>query len=282
MLRIISFIFWIFLSLSSTVAAQNSSKIKPEDIVAKHLDSIGTAETLAAANNRLFEGKSQARVTQSSIITVQGKSLLASTADSNLIQMMFEAVSASDYSREQISFDGKKLNIPFNTESQRSALGDFVFNYPEIVKQSLLGGTLFSSWALTNKENKLSKLQYVGKDKIAGKQVVVLRVLPRGGSSLNIKLYFDAQTFRHLRTVYYRIFTPQGVISDDVSWRQSETRYELVEDFSDYKQINGLNLPTAYKITYTIETQTIARQFEWLLKFSRFSFNQKMQADMFR
>lgn len=262
--------------------AQDNSKIKPEDIVAKHLDSIGAREVLAASANRLFQGKSQARITQSSINTVQGKSLLASTADSNLMQMLFEAVDASDYSREQISFNGKKLTIPFNTESRRSALGDFIFNYPEIVKQSLFGGTLFSSWALTNKDNKISKLQYEGKDRIAGQEAVVLRVFPRGGSSLNIKLYFDAQTFRHLRTVYSRIVTPQGVISDDVSWRQSETRYKLVEDFSSYKQINGLNLPTVYKITYSLETQTSAHEFEWLLSFSRFSFNQQMQADLFQ
>jgi hypothetical protein len=276
-------LFWTVCFLSALAAeatAQDGSKPKPEEIVAKHIGSIGAPEALAAAKTRMIQGKVQARVVQASLTNQQGKALLASAPDKTLLQMMFEVISPADYAREQVSFDGKKVNAPFITESQRSALGNFLFEYSEVVKQGLLGGSLISSWALLDAKNKIVRLKYDGQEKIGDRQTYVLRCYPRGGTALTVKLYFDAETFRHLRTTYYHQAMPSTIAADE--GRLSETRYKLTEDFSDYKPISGLNLPTTYKITFIYENQRRQREFEWLLKFSRFAFNQQIPPDLFQ
>jgi hypothetical protein len=270
----------LLLSLVCAAGGQNKSKIKPEEIVAKHVEAIGTAEARSAAINRMIQGKSHARVVQLANSTIQGKSLLASTADRMLLQMSFEVAVTGDYSREQISFDGREVNAPFITESKRSGLGTFVFRYKEIIKQGFFGGSLFSSWALLDVKNKIGKLSYDGTEKIGERETHVLKCVPRGGSALNIKLYFDAQTFQHLRTTYAHSVSPAGIVSDE--GRITETRYRLVEDFSDYRQISGLALPTTYKINLTVESYNSTNQFEWLLTFSRFAFNQPIEDNLFK
>ena len=269
-----------FLMMAVTCAAQDNAKMKPEEIVAKHLAAIGTPEMLASVSSRIIAGKSQARDVKATITTVAGQSVLASTKDQSLLKMKFNVVDASDYSREEIIFDGKKVNAPFITESQRSALGSFLFSYSEIVKQGLFGGSLNATWALLDAKSKISKFIYEGKEKISGKEVYVLRCVPRGGSALTIKLYFDAQTFQHVRTTYYQVITSPITTADQ--GLVSETRYKLEEDFSAYKKISGLTLPTNYKINYTIETPSRLNQFEWLLKFSQFTYNQELKSELFQ
>lgn len=272
----------IFAGLCLLFSASSAAgqKLDAEEVLAKHLESIGTAEARAAVSSRIIQGKAQAQLAQSSISTIVGTAALTSDKERSMMQMSFETDDPAGYKREQIIFDGKNVTVDFITESRRSALGSFIFNYREILKEGLFGGTLFSSWALLDAK-KIGKIKYDGKDKIEGKEAHVLRYVPRGGSSLTIKLFFDAQNFRHLRSEYSRIITPSAVISAEVSPRQSETRHRFIEDFSDYKTISGLNLPTSYKITYQNETETTGREFQWRLNLSRFAFNQQLKQDTF-
>lgn len=261
-------------------AAQDKPKVKLDEIIAKHIASIGTTEALAIAANRIIQGKSQARDVRSTVTTIQGKAALYSTVGKSLIQMKFRVENTSDYSGEHIGFDGKKLNIPFSTESGRSAFGAFLFEYPELTKQGLIGGSLMSSWALLDAKNKISKFEYNGNEKVGDVETYVLRCTPRGGTGLTIKLYFDAQTYRHIRTTYYREITPPVTVADE--GRVSSVRYKLVEDFLNYTQISGLSLPTTYKIDYTFESPRRLSQFEWLIKLSRFEFNQQLASELFQ
>lgn len=276
------FVSWALcvLSLATVGAAQKSPELKPEEIVAKHIASIGTPEMLAVAAIRVIEGKSQAREVQTSFNTVQGKSLLASAADKTLLKLSFPAISTGDYTGESIGFDGKKLIIPNITAQGRSALGNFVFSYKEIMKQGLFGGSLTSSWAMLDTKNKIAKFTYEGTKKIGNTETHILRCVPRGGSALTIKLFFDTETFRHLRTEYYEAFSPPVTVADE--GRATENRFNLVEDFSDFKRVSELTLPTTYKITYTAETRRASKQFEWLMKFSRFAYTKQLQDDLFQ
>lgn len=276
-LVIIAFIAGI---LVVKVSCQDKAKPKPEEIIAKHIASIGSPEAIAAAANRKSEGTAQARRVQSAFTTVTGKSYLASTKDKTLLLMLFEASSNDDYKTERIAFDGSKLNIPFVSASSRSAIGSFAFEYPEIVKQGLLGGALFSSWALFDKENKVSKFEYQGKEKIGDVETYKVKLTPKGGSVLTIKMWFDEQTFRHVRTEYQRTLTAGTVTVDE--GRATEPRYKLIEDFSDFLPTSGVTLPTTYKITFRVDTAQRGREFEWLMKFNRFVFDQQIPAEIFQ
>ena len=126
-------IFWLITAISA-------QKMKPEEILAKHVESIGTAEAIAAVKTRLFQGKAQARLINSAVDPAAvGKGYIVSSGEKMVIQMNFEMATALDYSREHIGFDGNKINAPFITSSNRSALGSFVFSYKETVKHGLLG-----------------------------------------------------------------------------------------------------------------------------------------------
>lgn len=259
-------------------ARANGQKISVEDIISKHLNSIGSAETRAAVKTRVLEGKVQARTTQILNSLIKGKTILASDDDRIALQMSFNFI---DYTGENINFDGKTVNAGFATTDRRSALGDFTYSYKEIIKYGFFGGALSSSWFLFNKDKKIDKLTYEGKEKIGDREVYVLRAVPRNGTALNIKLYFDAQSFRHLRARYYLSESRSPLVSSEVSSRQAETRYLLIEDYSDFKSISDLTLPTTYKITYTLETYSTSQEFEWILNFSRFSFNSTLKPQMF-
>ena len=267
--------------LAAAGAAQEKNKIKPEEIVAKHLESIGTTEAIAAVKTRLFQGKAQARKVNTAVDTkVGGKGYLVSTGEKLVLQMNFETMTSADYSREHIGYDGKSFNIPFVTESKRSALGDFAFSYREIVKQGFFGGVLTTNWALLDWKNRIGKLEYKGTEKIGDAETHVLRCVPRGGSGLTIKMFFDAQTFRHVRTTYYQETQPLTTLTEE--GRISGIRYKLIEDFGSHKPISGLTLPTVYGLDYTLESPSRLNQYEWKINFSRFEFNVEVKPELFR
>src|SRR5215467_16303670 len=62
---------------------------KPEDIVAKHLDSIGTAQARSAAVSRIVEGKADFKVLIGTSGELQGKSVLVSQGNKLQLQMKF-------------------------------------------------------------------------------------------------------------------------------------------------------------------------------------------------
>lgn len=271
-----------FLLIFAFTTFAAGADITAEDVIKRHVQSLGTPEALAAAKHRIIQGKAKGRVVQASITEVVGTAVLISTEEKRIINLAFETVGALDYSKETLLYDGKTVTAPFINSSQRSALGDFIFEYKEILKSGLMGGTLFPSWALANNEKGNMKLSFLGNEKLNGREVSVLKGVPRGGSSLAIKLYFDASTFEHVRTRYKYSQTP---FYDSVAERspiQREITYDLIEDFSDYRTIEGLRLPLDYRITFAYENVNRNRQFEWQMKFSRFSFGTAIEDDKFR
>jgi outer membrane lipoprotein-sorting protein len=144
-----------------------------------------------------------------------------------------------------------------------------------------LGGTLSTSWSLLWLKEKKPNLEYDGTKKLNGSETHILNYSPRGGSDLSIKMYFDARTFRHVRTEYrHAMAARQGATVDD-SARQSERRQELIEEFSDYKKINGMDLPSKYRLLLTFTSQTETREYEWKLEFMDFAFNQPIDSKAF-
>jgi hypothetical protein len=102
------------------------------------------------------------------------------------------------------------------------------------------------------------------------------------GSDLKITLSFDAETFHHVRTEYERSVIAQMGGTPETSANQSETRYKLVEDFSDFKKEGGLTLPHAYKIQLEITTGSRgAVKAQWEMTLSQFQFNQRIEPGSF-
>ncbi len=252
--------------------AAPDDKPKVEDVVAKHLQSIGKDDARAAVRSRVIAGATLATFKSRGTASVQGGAVLASEGPKNIVTMRFEA---TQYPYEKIGYDGSKVSAYQLHPGEYTSLGAFVKANPVLLKEGLIGGTLSSAWALNDLASRKPKLEYAGTRKIDSRQVIELRYLPHGGSDLKISLFFDAETYQHVRTVYSRTISPQMGRTVNDSARMTETRYELVEDYSDFKTEKGLTLPHTYKIRFS-QQGTATQISEWVMTLVQFNFNQSV------
>ena len=253
-------------------------KMKPEEVIAKHLESIGTAEARAAARNRIIQGVSELTLKQGGTGNLVGSALMASEGDKNLLMMAFER---PDYPAEKIGYNGHKLSVKEIRPGVRTPLGEFFRTHEEMFKEGLVGGTLSQSWPLLNVAGRAPKLEYGGTKKIDGRLAHELKYLPKNGSSLKIKLYFDAETFRHIRTEYERVIAATMGARPIDSGSRMDTRYKVIEEYSDFKEENGLTLPHVYKFELHIASQSAPMLLDWVINLQKFSFNQTMSGREF-
>ena len=279
--RIASFSVIVLILFLTQAIVAFAADMKAEDVVVKHLDSIGTEQARAAVKSRVMEGTVDYRILVGGAGNLDGKSVLVSQDDK--LQFMMK-LNNNLYKGEQFIFDGSNYQITRTTANQgRSAFGEFVQVQDVVLKEGLLGGALSTAWPLYDLKERKAKLSYAGLKKVDGNDAIELRYSPKKSTSVDISLFFDPQTFRHIETVYTvrvrvqlgnvdaQIANAQpsatgdagpigpptggvvGVTSETVTARQQETRYRLEERFGDFKTADGLTLPTKYTIHYTQE-----------------------------
>jgi hypothetical protein len=265
----------ILLFLSLPVLAQ---KLKPEEIFAKHLDSIGTAEARAAAKSRMIVGDVVVTFISQKNQTAQGRIVIASEGNKSLLGL---TLNAADYQMEKFTYDGKKARTAFAYLTSRSPLGSYVDSNNVMLEQGLLSGALSTAWTPLNMADGKGKFDGGGIKKIDGKEVYAVGYSPKGGSDVEITLYFEKDTFRHVRTEYKRVSSASIGTSPDQSAGFSETRYKLVENFSDFKDEKGLMMPHLYKVLYSVTGQRGTNEIEWAFTLTAFTPNPKLEANTF-
>jgi hypothetical protein len=254
-----------------------AQKLKPEEIIAKHLDSIGTADARAAAASRMVVGEVIITfVTKKNQLT-QGRVVMASEGKKGLIGM---TLNAHDYTNEKFVSDGNKASVGFAYMSRRSPLGDFVAANDMMLSHGLLGGTLSTAWPLLNAAGAKGKFSGGSIKKIDGKEVYTLSYSAKGGGA-DVTLYFDKETFRHVRTEYKTVQSAGIGRTPEQSSGYDETRVKLVEDFSDFRDEKGLMMPHSYKISYSNSGQGGTSELEWAIILSAFTPNPKLEANTF-
>lgn len=268
----------ILLALLLLSAGAFAQKVKPEEILAKHLDSIGAAEARGALKSLIAVGEVSVRSVVRKDLTTQGRIVMASAGDKNFLGM---SLNASNYPSERFSYDGNKAKIAAVQNGLRSILGIFVAANDTLLKESLLGGTLSTAWALHRVAERKSKISFDGTKKINDRETYVLDYSPKGGSDVGVKIYFDKETFRHVRTEYKRIASAGIGRTPDQSGGISESRLTVTEDFSDFKDVKGLSLPHAYRIFYSIIGQNGTSEIEWAVKLTEFSLNPNLDPNTF-
>ena len=268
-------ILFITLIFAASTFAQ---KMKAEDVLAKHLESIAMAEARAAVKSQVLIGEVTIKFISQKNLTAQGRIVMASAAEKNFPGM---SLNASDYPSEKFSYDGKKTKIGFVRNGVRSVLGNFVASNDVIIKESLFGGTLSTSWVLHDLASKKAKLSFDGTKKINGKEVYVLGYSPKSTSDVDIKLFFDKETFRHVRTEYKRTSSAGIGVRPEQSSGFSESRLTVTEDFSDFKTEKNLTLPHTYRLFYSVTGQNGTSEIEWLFNLTEFSFNQSLAPNTF-
>lgn len=272
-LAVLALVFGLFAGLQ----AQN--KLKPEELLAKHLESIGSAEARKATKSIMATGSAKATFRGRGAGLAEGIVVLASQGEKYLVGMKFNN---SEYPFEKMGYDGDEFTVGFVRPGVRSVLGDFMRINDSIFKRGIFGGTLSTSWELLDFDEKDVRLKNAGTEKIDGKKMHELKYELKKGSELNVSLFFDPDTFRHVRTEYRRIKAANIGASVDTSAGQNETRYKMVEDFSNFKEVNKLTLPHTYKLYLEILTGNGTTSYEWLMDLQNFTFNQSIESKDFR
>jgi len=258
-------------------------KMKPEEVFAKHLASIGTPEDIAAAKVRILIGEVKARLKfSSSLREVSGPAQFASDGNKVLLAMAFNS---TNYPYEKAGYDGQKFTVAGLPTGGRSPLASFLVTHDVVFKHGLIGGALSSAWPLLSLDPKEAKLSYSGTEKINGREAHKLKYEPRRGD-LRITLFFDAETFRHVRSEYsYTISARMGARPSSAPSSVTSTptggtsRFQLTEEFSDFQPTGKLTLPRVYKIQLVVEA--VAQNLEWTTTFSQFVFDQAIEPESF-
>jgi len=271
-----------FLFIGSTprsTFAVDRPKLTVEEVLARHLKSIGTPEDIAAAKTRVIAGTSLFTARSPGKGQNSGLTILFSEGNKSVLAMTF---SNPEYPHEKFGYDGQNLVISYVKPGTRSNLGEFIFQRTAIFKEGLVGGTLSTAWPLLNWDKDKGRLEYGGTKRIDDHDTYILKYYPRKGSDLKISLYFDADTFQHVRTDYAQSVSTQMAASADADKQgQRELHYLLSEQFSDFKQEGKLTLPHTYKISLMMERTGTTYLADWELGLQKFSFNQPLEASWF-
>jgi len=303
----------IFAVLLVAFSAATAADMKPEDVVQKHLASIGSPEVRAAAKSRVMEGNASYRILVGGSGELEGKATLVSEGDKMLLQLKINALK---YHGEKFVRNGGKTFVSGTyDDGSRSELGEFLRAEDVPLRDGLLGGVLSTDWALLDMSKDKGKLHYDGLKKVDGVEYRVVSYQARRNADLDITMYFEPETFRHAMTVYKASVhtgiagtNPEGALgvapnvtggnvaggadahltnepslaggADAQSARQQPTRYRVEERFSDFQTVEGLTLPWHYELKFSSEQQ-MTKVVDWDIKTTRVLNNVSLNAKNF-
>ncbi len=242
----------LLLSLALVCAVQparaaDQPKLTAEDVVARHLESIGTPAARAAIKSRSAQGSAQMALIVGGSDNAAGSGLMVSDGRRFVIAMQF---TSGQQGGERFVFDGAKTQIAMLKPGVRSPLGEFFYTREDILKEGLLGGALMTSWSLLDIPGRRPQLKYEGLKQIDGRTLHDLSYTPRKGDrDLLIHLYFEPETFRHVKTIY--TFTVARSMGNRRSFERDDTQYRIDETFSEFRTVDGLTLPGHWNLRYS-------------------------------
>lgn len=264
--------------LTGTSIAVQSQDLRAEDVIAKNLAAIGSKEARDAIKNQLAVGASEFKA-KLPATTGGGKAIVVSNLDNFYFLV---SLNSKEYPFEKIGYFDGKMSLPFVTAGTRSPLGAFVADHEKILSDGLFNGSMSARWGMLDKDKRKGKVMYGGVKKIDGRKVHTIEYYPADGGSaeFQIRLYFDAETYNHVRSDYFHeIASKQDTFG--TLGRQAGAKLSLTEDFSDFKLAGGLNLPHSYKAVFSTSSNSGLFEYTWGLRISQYLFNQNLAADFF-
>jgi hypothetical protein len=269
----------LFFALALFTQAGFTQKADVQDVISKNLASIKSADQKVKITNLTAVGETSWVQGTNHQKQHTGKSVLVSDGRKTALAVAFPL---QDYPFERLIFDGRKVTAPFVRPGIRSALGTFIDANEEIVKEGIFGGVLTTGWTFNHPEEKKGSFSMQGMKKVDGKEMQVVNYATKGGSGLTIRLLFDPETGRHVRTEYRRKSTQSMSRTPEASASlTNDIIEEMSEDFGDFKTEAGVTLPTSYKIRVAQIFGTNTREWTYTMKIATFYYNQELDASTF-
>jgi hypothetical protein len=246
------------------LASDKAAKLSADEVVAKHLQALGTPEARSAAKSRVAQGT----VAFSELITgnahLDGRALFRS--EGPMLKCVIQFASPQ-YPGEQFAFDGQNVGVAQIGPEARSMLGGFLAGEPEILREGLWGGELSTAWPLLDTKASGAKLRSEGIKKVDGRDLYVLDYTPRkrnNNGELEIRFYFEPETFHHVLTEY-------RLTAEPIDAGQATDAAMIVttvdERFSEFHAVGSLTLPTQWEIEARTEPSQ-SHGFVWKVVFA--------------
>jgi len=235
----------LFAVFSVSAAKDESQTVA---FVNQHLNSIGTEQARAATKSVVAQGTVTFQVLNRGPQTWEGPATLVTEGDKLASLMKFPP---TVYRTEWFVRVDKKVSIAPVRPGRWSELGDFIKAHDEILTEGLWGGTLSTGWALAHLDEHRAKLEDRGVKKVDGIDLHRIDYFPKKGSDLEIQLYFEPDTFRHVMTVYLLTITAHSGRTVNDAKNEKEMHYRLEERFGDFKSVDNLMLPSRWTIRFT-------------------------------
>ena len=263
-----------------------------DKVVAEHLKSIGSPAVLSGIKSRVFVGITSANFIQGGNGSMNGTSMFVSEGKKLAIVLKYGDV---NYPGEYFAFDGKDVSVGEISPGHRSPLADFIFRYNGLVKEGRMGGALTGSWPLLNLRERQADLKYRNAT-VDGRRMYEIEYRPKQGlKDVKINLFFDPDTFHHVRTEYrVRIQDDMSATDMPASGQPGtggkfvlhdgvhDSIYELVEKFDDFKKVGEMVLPQSYTIEYSVEGQGNTFIAKWNLKAAQWDFDKTYDDRIFK
>jgi len=273
-------------------------KLNLQELLARHAQFLKKAEA-PALHSRAIEGSVEMNVLVGGTGTLNGTAALFSAGPRQHLDMKF---GHGSYDHETIISDGDKISVDLVNATRRSDLGLFLLTQDQLVKEGLFGGVLSAAWPLAEGAAGKAKLKYEGLKKVDGRELHVVRYrTERKGGDVEITLYFDANTYSHVRSTY-QVSLRAGIVStpgaretaqtepggpvrtetgETMGARQQTTRFRLEEEFDNFRNSEGYVVPAKWKIRYTMEAQQ-SRVWEWVVNVTGVKNNVSMDENQFK
>ena len=228
-------------------------KLKPQEVVAHHLDAVGTRggpRRGAQPRGLLRHGGPPSGGIAGALL---GRFTFESEASRFALRLKF---ASQAYPAESLTLESGKVDVAFVLPGKRSGFGNFVNRHEVIVREGLLGGVLNASWPLFGLAERGAKVSYDGLKKLEGTELHRLSYrAKKGQDSLDIRLYFDPDTFRHVASVYKASQAQQLGTTMESSSSEPDVYLQVQETFGDFKSVKGLALPTSWTIRYDMQAK---------------------------
>ncbi len=271
---IVSFV----MAIATVQFSVSGQDLTSDQVLSKHLESIGTREKRDVLKTLFVAGLSEFE-SRNPVVKGGGRAVVVSDANNLYFAM---SLNSREYPFEKIGAFGSNISLPFINSGTRSLLGSFLNGHPKILSDSLFCGAMSLRWIVDVAEKRKLKMRSGGVKNIEGRSMHVLDVLSTtsGAEDFKIRLFFAADNFRHVRSEYRRKVQAGRIIFGQQN-QQSDSHLDLTEEFSDFKDVDGLTLPHVYKVTFSSNSNSAEYESAWGIKIANYFFNQKLASDFF-
>jgi hypothetical protein len=247
----------------SSLAAVPQQRLTSDQIIDRHVAQGALGAVVPVGHVRGLHGTvTLTGATVASALT--GTFEFTSEAASSRLAVRF---GTETYEGESWSSDGRRVEVAFAypRTNTRSPLGIFLWTNTVVMSEGLLGGVLNARWPLLDIRGRQAHVSYDGLTTLRGRKLHRLRYRARQHQGpLEVLIFLDPATYRHVATAYSTSLTPGVTAAADEQSGRRGVDLRLEEWFSDPVRFGADALPQTWTLRYVRSGVTTS---EWTYEF---------------